>query len=99
MKKSDLKQLIREEIQKVLNEQEEYSYPYYELRVKDYSFGSLISSIYGQMKDDGSFEDRSDQSDSGGIYLFQNPEDFDKFYQNLESNGVPEEAMDDIENN
>jgi len=99
MKHSQLKQLIREEIQKVLNEQEEYSYPYYELRVKDYSFSSLISSIYDQMKDYGSFKDRSDQSDSGGVYLFQNYEDFDKFYQNLESNGIPEEAMVDIENN
>lgn len=101
MNKLELKQLIKEELRKALNEkiEDRYSFPYYELRVEDYSFGSLVSSIYDQMVDYGSFKDISDKSDSGGIYLFQSEDDFNNFYENLESNQIPEKAIVGIENN
>ena len=94
MKHSELQQLIREEIQNMFGgPNPRYSYPYYKLRIENHSHISLVSSIYDQMEDYGSFKDISDKSDTGGTYIFQNHEDFNKFYRNLESNGIPEEAM------
>jgi|TARA_R110000744_G_scaffold334295_1_gene439639 hypothetical protein len=97
MNKSDLKQLIKEEITNILNENEGYSYPYFELRVEDYSELSTVVSIYDEMKD--SFQDKNEQSKAGSIFLFQNEEEFNSFYTTLIDNGVPERALADMENN
>lgn len=91
MKKSELKQLIKEEIKKVLKENNGYSYPYFEIEIDDYSEISTANSVYRKMKN--SFQDKTEQNEAGGVFTFQNEDDWNSFYEELEKNGVPEEAI------
>tara|TARA_R110000772_G_scaffold261788_1_gene380420 strand:- start:19 stop:312 length:294 start_codon:yes stop_codon:yes gene_type:complete len=97
MNKSDLKQLIKEEITNILNENEGYSYPYFEIEINDYREISTASGVYHEMKN--SFQDKTEQSEGGGIFTFQNEDDWDNFYKALEDAGVPEKAIIGIDNN
>ena len=97
MKHSQLKQLIKEEIRSVLNENKEYSVPYFEMEINDYREISTASGVYHEMKN--SFQDKTEQSEGGGIFTFQNGDDWDNFYKALEDAGIPEEAIIGIDIN
>jgi hypothetical protein len=90
MKKSELKKLIREEIQKVLKENE-WSYPYFDIEIDDYSEISTANRVYDELK--GTFKGKTEDSETGATFTFQEEEDWGKFYDSLLDRGIPENVI------